>query len=100
MSDDDDTELGLYRRGRYVFKTTTADARRQGLVPVAGKQLPAADDKARHDPADDKGGRPPLTGAGSGKKAWAEHAAAIGVAVAGDATRDDIIAAVDAAGGE
>ena len=40
---------------------------------------------------------PPRSGAGSTKAAWAEHAAARGVAVPDSASREDIIAAVDAA---
>jgi hypothetical protein len=37
-------------------------------------------------------------GAGSGKDAWAAYAAAKGVQVPDDATRDDIVTALDAAG--
>ncbi|MEU0940494.1 hypothetical protein [Embleya sp. NPDC005971] len=40
---------------------------------------------------------PPRSGPGSGKSAWAEYASARGVTVANDASREDIIAAVDAA---
>jgi hypothetical protein len=43
-------------------------------------------------------GVPPRAGAGSGKDAWRDYAAANGVQVADDATRDDIIAACEAAG--
>jgi hypothetical protein len=39
---------------------------------------------------------PPRTGRGSGRKAWAEYAAAIGLDVDDDDGRDDIIDAVDA----
>jgi hypothetical protein len=41
---------------------------------------------------------PPKGGAGSGKEAWADYAKANGVDVPDDATRDDIIAALDKAG--
>lgn len=44
------------------------------------------------------GGVPPRSGKGSGADAWAAYAAANGVPVAPDATRDDVIAALDAAG--
>ena len=40
---------------------------------------------------------PPRTGKGSSGKAWRDYAGRVGVVVADDATRDDIIAAVDAA---
>ena len=44
---------------------------------------------------------PPRTGIGSGRAAWAEHAARIGVPVEAHWSRDRIIAAVEqAAGGE
>ena len=38
---------------------------------------------------------PPRSGKGSGVEAWREYATSLGVEVADDATRDDIIAAVD-----
>lgn len=41
---------------------------------------------------------PPRGGAGSGVEAWAAYAAAAAVPVDADATREDIIAALDAAG--
>jgi len=40
---------------------------------------------------------PPRSGPGSGRVAWTEYAMARSVDVAGDASREDIIAAVDAA---
>lgn len=40
---------------------------------------------------------PPRAGEGSGRDVWAAHAAAVGVAHEEDASRADIIAAVDAA---
>ncbi|MGW1998147.1 hypothetical protein [Embleya sp. NPDC001921] len=48
-------------------------------------------------PAGDGPVEPPRSGPGSGKSAWAEYASARGVTVADDASREDIIAAVDAA---
>lgn len=48
--------------------------------------------------AGDTSGPPPKSGAGSGRDAWAEYATARGVAVPDGAGRDDIVAALDAAG--
>src|SRR4051812_20900309 len=53
---------------------------------------------AGDDPAPAQLEAPPKGGAGSGREAWAEYAAASAVPVADDATREDIIAALDAAG--
>lgn len=53
----------------------------------------------RHlDGAASSDGPPPRAGAGSGKDAWKDYAAANGVDVSDDATRDEIIAAVESAG--
>ena len=46
----------------------------------------------------DEGGEPPRSGAGSGKQAWTDFAAANGVEVGDDDTRDDIIAKLADAG--
>lgn len=43
------------------------------------------------------GGPPPRNGAGSGRDAWKAYADTLGLEVADDATRDDIVAAVEAA---
>ena len=43
-------------------------------------------------------GPPPKGGAGSGAPAWREYAASKGVEVADDASREDVIAALDVAG--
>lgn len=40
--------------------------------------------------------RPPTAGKGSGRDQWAAYAATVGVEVSDNASRDDIIAAVDA----
>lgn len=45
------------------------------------------------------GGVPPRHGAGSSRAAWAAYADTVGVDVDEDMSRDDIIAAVDPAGG-
>lgn len=42
-------------------------------------------------------GAPPRAGKGSGRSEWAAYAESVGVVVDEDATRDEIIAAVDAA---
>lgn len=39
---------------------------------------------------------PPRSGPGSGAKAWAAHAASLGIEVPDGASRDDVIALVDA----
>lgn len=49
-------------------------------------------------PAADSSEVPPKGGAGSGKEAWAAYAASNDVEVDADATRDDIVAALDKAG--
>lgn len=41
--------------------------------------------------------RPPMSGKGSGRNAWAAYAETIGVAVDADMTREDIAAAVEEA---
>ena len=46
---------------------------------------------------DDGGGIPPKGGPGSGKDAWVAYAAEHDVEVPADATREDIVAALDAA---
>jgi hypothetical protein len=58
---------------------------------------PASDagDGAAKAPADPSV-EPPRSGRGSGVEAWRAHAAHLGVEVPDDASRDDIIAAVDA----
>ena len=56
-----------------------------------------------HEPGDpvhvDRAGRliapPPKAGPGSSRDAWADYAASVGVTVDDDATRDDIIAAIE-----
>jgi hypothetical protein len=44
----------------------------------------------------DSGGEPPRSGKGSSTEAWQKYAASLGVEVPEDASRDDIVAAVDA----
>jgi hypothetical protein len=44
----------------------------------------------------DGGGEPPRSGKGSSTEAWQKYAASLGVEVPEDASRDDIVAAVDA----
>lgn len=45
---------------------------------------------------EDESDRPPLTGKGSGKGAWTDYAESLGIEVPEDASRDDIVALVDA----
>lgn len=53
-------------------------------------------DETDADGAGAGGGEPPRAGRGSGKEAWAEYATGLGVEFDPEASRDDIIAAVDA----
>jgi hypothetical protein len=77
------------RRRRTPAESTTA----------AAETGPSADDgsgdvgTSRSD-----GAEPPRSGGGSGRDAWAAYAGELGINVADSMTRDDIIAAVDAAG--
>lgn len=73
-------------------------------VPVAEKQrlvdaglVKAIEDEAPADVVDEPAiaNEPPRAGKGSGRNEWAAYAASLGIAVDPDATRDDIIAAVD-----
>lgn len=50
------------------------------------------------DPVVTQDGPPPKGGAGSGAPAWREYAARNNVEVAEDASREDVVAALDAAG--
>jgi hypothetical protein len=74
------------------------------VVLRAGDELPSWASGLVGDHLLDRGaesaadGPPPKGGAGSGKDAWAAYAAARGVAVAEDATRDEIVAALEDAG--
>lgn len=66
-----------------------------GVLPVT---LQEKSGSGAHPAADAGSDVPPKGGAGSGKDAWAAYAAKHDVKVADDATRDDIVAALDAAG--
>lgn len=55
---------------------------------------PAADDESAPHDSD---GAPPKTGKGSGLANWLTYAESLGVDVPEDASRDDVIAAVEAA---
>lgn len=61
-----------------------------GPDPAANTELPAASATDRSD------GRPPTSGAGSGRDAWAAYATSKDVEVTDDMDRAAIIAAVDA----
>lgn len=73
-------------------------------VPVAEKQrlvdaglVKVVEDEAPAELVDDPavGNEPPRAGKGSGRSEWAAYATSLGIVVDPDATRDDIIAAVD-----
>lgn len=71
--------------------------------PEDGPDEPESDAEAQDGTEDPDGGpgpdsgpeRPPRTGTGSGRTAWAAYAAAAGVRVTADMNRDDIIKAVE-----
>ena len=72
-----------------------------GTVYAAGDEPPSdvADLITNPDAWEDEpapADQPPRAGKGSGVEVWRAHAEKVGVTVPDDATRDDIIAAVDA----
>lgn len=64
-----------------------------GVLPLTDDAGPAATSAADGDTPTE----PPRSGAGSGRDAWVAYAAARGLEVADDASRDQIITAVDKA---
>lgn len=88
------------RIGDHAWEPEAADAAE--VPPVALPAASGADGSATGSavpdpvPASVNTEEPPRAGRGSSREAWAAHAAAHGVAVTDDMTRDDIIAAVDA----
>lgn len=91
-------------------------SRRAGWVTVGGSlfspddKIPAelakqitnpkvhGEDSTEPTPAPEVGAVPPRSGAGSARDAWAVYAANNGVEVDAEASREDIIAALDTAG--
>jgi hypothetical protein len=73
--------------------------KRLGDSPVSAPAAEPVTPEANPAPAGNPG-EPPRGGEGSGREAWAAHAATLGIELAEDATRDDIIAAVDAKAAE
>jgi hypothetical protein len=76
-------------------KKPDKDVAEQITNPKAWADTADADSGAE---SGDGSGIPPKGGAGSGKDAWKAYADSLGVAVDDDATRDDIVAALEAAG--
>lgn len=69
------------------------------VAMIVGEPVEATDealDELESD-GDGDGEAPPRSGTGSGKEAWAAYAASRGIEVPEDATRDEIIDAVDEA---
>lgn len=66
------------------------------VIPVGGEQPPAGPAAS----GDEQGtvSPPPKAGQGSSAEAWRTYAAAVDVEVPADASRDDVIAALEAAG--
>lgn len=69
-----------------------APAQPEPLPPVSGDESPAVDSEQFEVAA------PPKAGPGSSAEAWRTYAASIGVDVDAGASRDDVIAALEAAG--
>lgn len=87
-------------RADLVGAVLVRNADGQQVSLVAGDDVPDGYELGDHlleERESDKGsGEPPRSGKGSGKEEWAAYADTLGVAYDEGATRDDIVAAVDA----
>lgn len=86
-----------------VDESETVDESDDGTPREAREQsedgdLTGAEEEVDEQLAESEVSAPPQGGPGSGREAWSQYAAANGVSVPEDATRDEIIAAVDKAG--
>lgn len=70
------------------------------IVPTVpgGSEQPPADPTGSADSEQLEASPPPKAGQGSSAEAWRTYAAGLGVEVADDASRDDVIAALESAG--
>lgn len=81
--------VGAWRKyAKAIGVEVPKDAKRDEII--------AAVDAAKDDDGDDEPVEPPREGEGSELEAWQEYAEAIGFDVPEDATREEIIAAIDA----
>lgn len=78
--------LAVVAKGAYFAAGTPRTGEAAKLVP---------DGPWWSESGDAQSPEPPRSGKGSGVEAWREYATSLGVEVADDATRDDIIAVVD-----
>ena len=85
MAPQQDPDFGTFSKGS-ITRTAQSPEERVRFIYEGWREVTPDD------------GPPPRTGRGSGKDAWVAYAAANDVTVADDASRDDIIAALDAAG--
>lgn len=83
---------------RYRHSTSGAlvSVREDKVLGSEWERLDAGADDAPAEPAPTDDGAPPRAGKGSGRDAWADHAASLGIEVTDEATRDEIIDLVDA----
>lgn len=101
VPDDVAAKIGDHAWSQPVEDTDTVAGGVSGAGPEAdpGTASGAADaaEDAAEGPVAGEQVEPPRAGRGSSRDAWAAYAATVGVTVGADDTRDDIIAAVDAA---
>lgn len=100
--------MGRRAAARLAYSVVVNDADGNPVTITPNEDVPdwAVDQIHDHCYADDgaaatgegDGGPPPKAGRGSGKDAWSAYADSVEVTVDGEATRDDIIAAIEAAG--
>lgn len=72
-----------------------SEAAAKTAAPVSEGEPAEEEDEAEEEPAEVEPTAPPMGGPGSGRDAWADYAASVGVEVTDDMTRDDIVEAVD-----
>ena len=90
------TERYLYQ-GAIVPEGATNAEHLEAIGLIEAFDVPATEPEDT-DPEGTDATPPPKDGPGSGKAAWHTYAAAVGVEVPADASRDDVIAAIEAAG--
>lgn len=76
----------------------TADDAGPGEDDGAGANDDESDGDSDDEDGDHEGEIPPQSGRGSSRDSWAAYAGSLGVDVDAESSRDDIIAAIDAAG--
>ena len=92
--DDEVPDWAAKQMGDHVWANGGSDPD----ADAAARAAADADAKAKADADAAASGIPARAGAGSSKEAWTEYAGSLNVDVAEAKTRDDIIAAIEAAG--